>query len=212
MGGCWLIEFDWTYLIYSFCNSHIQFLAFWTDTSWNRRYPSLLLFARISYSCAQLVFDVHEMIITFEYWLNNIIKFGILDRISIALTRCKFNDCGASGTFSTSFFTWTSLHSAKFTTIISFNFVELLAAHSVVVLIEKFWFWFRSELRKMHLFIFDVWKYWNLVRKNFKSNWLNDTVSVLWSDLWLTFFGKGYLESAFSSSGRMPWLHPRCSA
>lgn len=52
---------------------------------------------------------------------------------NFSLTRCKFNDCGASGTFSTSFFTWTSLHSAKFTTIISFNFVELLAAHSVIV-------------------------------------------------------------------------------
>lgn len=49
----------------------------------------------------------------------------------LLLTRCKFNDCGASGTFSFSFFTCTSLHSAKLTTTISFNFVELLAVDSV---------------------------------------------------------------------------------
>lgn len=63
---------------------------------------------------------------------------------TLVFKRCKFNDCGASGStvFTASRFTWTSLQRARLTMNTSFSFV-VDPAHSIIII------WVKENMNKI---------------------------------------------------------------
>lgn len=122
------------YLIDCFRNIHIELLAFGTDAGCDSGHPSPLLFDGVADARVQLQMVQWPRVRLMKAAGRSGRAHSRHTRCVLALTRLIFSDGGcASGTFSASFVTCTSLHNDKFTTITSFSLDALLGADSVCV-------------------------------------------------------------------------------